>query len=84
MRMDLRSLKPETVSAGEIAERGLFEDLGDVLNPWTDRKHGGWLRLGNFFEIPSEIWWEAAYYGVCAGTAGVAGISVRRVARYLS
>ena len=83
MRMDLRSLKPETVSAGEFAERGLFVDLGDVRNPRTDRKHGGWLRLGNFFEILSEIWWEAAY-GVCAGTAGVAGIFVRRVARYSS
>ena len=32
--------KPETVSAGEIAERGSFVDLGDVRDPRTDRKHG--------------------------------------------
>ena len=38
--MDLRSLKPVTVSAGEIVERGSFVDLGDVRNPRTDRKHG--------------------------------------------
>ena len=38
--MDLRSLKSVTVSAGEIAERGSFVDLGDVRNPRTDRKHG--------------------------------------------
>ena len=36
----LRSLKPVTVSAGEIAERGSFVDLGDVRNPRTDLKHG--------------------------------------------
>ena len=39
MRMGLRSLKPVTVSAGEIAERGSFVDLRDVRNPRTDRKH---------------------------------------------
>ena len=38
--MDLRSLKPVTVSAGEIVERGSLVDLGDVRNPRTDRKHG--------------------------------------------
>ena len=27
-------------SAGEIAERGSFVDLGDVRNPRTDRKYG--------------------------------------------
>ena len=82
MRMDLCSLKPVTVSAGEIAERGLFVDLGNVRNPLIDQRHG-WLRLGKCVEIPSENWCEAAY-GVCPGTAGVAGISVRRVARYSS
>ena len=40
MRMGLLSLKPVTVSAGEIAERGSFVDLRDVRNPRTDRKHG--------------------------------------------
>ena len=40
MRMDQRSLKPVTVSAGEIAERGSFVGLGDVRNPRTDQKHG--------------------------------------------
>ena len=40
MRTDQRSLKPVTVSAGEIAERGSFVDLGGVRNPRTDRKHG--------------------------------------------
>ena len=40
MRMGLRSLKPVTVSAGEIAERGSFVDLRDVRNPRTDRNHG--------------------------------------------
>ena len=38
--MGLRSLKPATGSAGKIAERGSFVDLGDVRNPRTDRKHG--------------------------------------------
>ena len=33
MRMGLRSLKPVTVSAAEIAERGSFVDLRDVRNP---------------------------------------------------
>ena len=36
---------------------------------------------GQIVEIPSEIWWAAAY-GVCPGTAGVARVSVKRVARY--
>ena len=40
VRTDLRSLKPATVSAGEIVERVSFVDLGDVRNPRTDRKHG--------------------------------------------
>ena len=40
MRMNLRSLKSVTVSAGEITERGSFVDLGDDRNPLTDRKHG--------------------------------------------
>ena len=40
MRMDLRSLKPVTVSADEIAERGSFVNLGDVRHPRTDRKNG--------------------------------------------
>ena len=38
--MGLRSLKTVTVSAGEIAERGSFVDLGGVRKPRTDRKHG--------------------------------------------
>ena len=56
--------------------------LGDVRNPRTDQKHGS-LRLGKSVEIQRERRWEAAY-GVCPGTAGVAGASVRRVARYSS
>ena len=43
MHMDLR-LKPATVSAGDIAGRGSFVDLGDVPNPRTDRKHG-WISV---------------------------------------
>ena len=39
--------------------------------------------LGECVEIPSETWWEAAH-GVCPGTAGVACVSVGRVARYWS
>ena len=38
--MGLRSLKPVTVSAGEIAEKASFVDLEDDRNPRTDRKHG--------------------------------------------
>ena len=66
---------------------------------WRDRREGfvrgsgrcpqpaDWpktrLRLGKCVKIQSESWWEAAY-GVCPGTVGFAGISVRRVARYSS
>ena len=82
VRMDLRSLKHVTVSAGEIAERGSFVDLGHVRNPRTDRKHG-WLRLGERVEILIESCWEAAY-GVIPGTTGVACVSVGRVAKYWS
>ena len=40
MRIDLRSLKPITVPAAEIAERYSFVDPRNVRNPRTDRKHG--------------------------------------------
>ena len=40
MRMGLHSIEPVTVSAGEIAQRGSFVDLGDVRNPQPDRTHG--------------------------------------------
>ena len=81
MRADLRSLKSVTVSAGEIAERDSFVDLRDVRNPRTDRKRG--CCSETCVEIQSKVWWEAAY-GACPGTAEVAAISVRQVARYSS
>ena len=70
--MDPRRVKSVTVSAGEIAERESFVDLGDVHNGRTDGTHG---RL-NCVEIQSETWYKAAH-GVCPGIAGIAVRSVR-------
>ena len=80
MRMDLRSLKPVTVSAGEIAERGSFVDLGDVRNSRTDRKHG--CVSANVSRFRVEVGGKPRT--VCLGTAGVVCVSVGRVARYSS
>ena len=81
MRMDLCSLKSVAISAGEI-DTGLFvRGSGRCPQPADGPKT--LLPLGECVEIPSESWWEAAY-GVSPGTAGVARVSVGRVARYSS
>ena len=81
MRMDLHSLKPVTVSAGEIAERGSFVDLRNVRNPRTDRKYGC---------ISANVWTFRVKFGgkprmVCAqGPPELHVFLLDKLARYWS
>ena len=75
------SLYQVIVSDGKIAERGSFVDVGDVRNPRTDRKHGCVSANVSRFRVK----FGGKLRAVCAqGTAGVAHVSVGRVARYWS